>query len=128
DHPEGGVLLVLVVQDRVTHRLVGGDRLRQLSGVVERVGEEGGELVVALRVGVGVEVLLVKLGRGGIELLALFQLGGVLGGLLPLGLAGLRAGVDVGGRRQERVLGQLQRGRDGVGVLPVVLVPVGPLG
>src|SRR6185312_11994830 len=95
---------------------------------VERVGEEGGELVVALRVGVGVEVLLVKLGRGGIELLALFQLGGVLGGLLPLGLAGLRAGVDVGGRRQERVLGQLQRGRDGVGVLPVVLVPVGPLG
>ena len=128
DHPEGCVFLVLVVEDRVAHDLVGRDRLRQLARVVERVGVEGRELVDPLGVGVGGQVLLVEIGRRGVELLALLQLGGVLLVLLPLRLAGLSTGVDVGGRRQERVLGQLLGGRQGVGVLAVVLVPVAPLG
>ena len=64
DHPERGVFLVPVVQLRVANALVGHDRLRQLARVVERVGGERRELVAALRVRVGDQILLVEL-RGG---------------------------------------------------------------
>ena len=64
DHPERGVFLVPVVELRVAHGLVGGDRLLELPGVVERVGVERRELVAALRVRVGGQELLVQLGAG----------------------------------------------------------------
>ena len=128
DHPEGGVFLVPVVELRIADVLVGDDRLRQLARVVEGVGVERRELVAALRVRVGGQELLVELGAGRVELLALLQLLRVLLVLQPLGLAGLRRGVDVGGRGQQRVLGQLARDRERLGVVLVVLVPVAALG
>ena len=108
--------------------LVGGDRLLQLPGVVERVGVERRELVAALRVRVRRQELLVQLGAGRVQLLALLQLLRVLLVLQPLGLAGLRRGVDVGRRGQQRVLGQLARDRERFRVVLVVLVPVAALG
>ena len=84
DHPERGVFLVPVVELRVAHGPVRGDRRLELPGVVERVGVEGRELVAALRVRIRRQELLVQLGAGRVQLLALVQLLGVLLVLLPL--------------------------------------------
>jgi hypothetical protein len=123
-HLEGRLLLVPVVEVRVAHHRVGGDGLGQLAAVVERVGPVHAELVGTLRVRVGSQVLLVELGGGAVGRLALVERGLLLQRRLP---AGLGCRVDVGGRRQQGVLGQLLRQRQRLGLSLLALYQSPPL-
>src|SRR5690606_37000213 len=118
DHTLGGVGLQAVVEVGVAHgrELLGG--LEVLVRVVERVGVVVAVVVGARGVGEALEVRGVGPRRDLVLALGL--------GIVALAAQRLGLGLVIDGRRDERVLGQLERLLDRVGIALVGVVPLGP--
>src|SRR5690606_2374928 len=117
DHALGRVSLQAIVDVGITddRKLLCG--LDELIGVVQRVGVVVAVLVRARRVGEALEVGGVGPGSDLVLLLGLL--------VAPFGAQRLRAGLVIDGGCDQRVLGQLERTLDRVGIVFVGVVPGG---